>query len=715
MTIQTSSAVLKAYFETGDVPTAAQFGDLIDSTAVYDGTLENIIFSGSSTGSFGQIRAKELHPYTGSTTINVSASLLPPYTPAGSGSNLGSEMKPWKTLYAISASVDHLSRHTGSGAINVSGGLNPSVTSGDGVGFDLGAPSAKWRELHVSGASIDFLSSSLIPDQTNLRNLGSSDRQFNVLYAKSASLGNISGSTRILTASIDYLSSSLIPGKDDTYDLGSSGKEWKDLYVDGTAYIDTLALGNIAEQTIGTASIGVVSSSRIDGIGGYGNIIISGGLVPGTTSTFDLGTTTKQWQMLHISGVNIGSVSSSLIPDQDNTRDLGSSGKEWKDLYVDGTANIDTLSVDTGSFGRIGSNLSPTADNTYIIGSSSFYFKEASAYSASISHLAKLTGSSAITISGGLAPSVTDVFDLGTSALQFRSASIRHITASTLVVDTITANTTNYTATNTITGSNQFGSGSTNTNSFSGSISAVTDITASGNISASGTITAATFDFSNSTILTNQLTVTTSVWVSGSGQNVYLTNDGTISASSTISSSGTILGANLVSKGHITASSNISASGTISSTGIIYSAGMITSSVGFSTIGGHLSASDGSGSVQIISGGIYHQRIEGTSADDSDYTVHGRRFTVKNKLQAALPASESSAPFQVNNYSVQDGDVVLGSFMGLTEGGGTLGLSASIHCFTTASVSRGFLFYIHNNNTTTIADDSEFTASFVVL
>ena len=54
--------------------------------------------------------------------------------------------------------------------------------------------------------------------------------------------------------------------------------------------------------------------------------------------------------------------------------------------------------------------------------------------------------------------------------------------------------------------------------------------------------------------------------------------------------------------------------------------------------------------------------------------------------------------------------------MGLTGGGvGTLALSASIHCFTTASIVGGFKFYIHNNKTTEIANDSDFTASFVVL
>ena len=232
MAIQSSSAVLKAYFETGDVPTAAQFGDFIDSTAYYDFSLEKLFLSGSGTGSMGNLSVKSIHPYTGSTSgqIQVSASLIPPFTHAAStpgvGRDLGTQVFPWINLFARSASIDHLARFTGSGAINVSGGLNPSVTSGDGVGFDLGTPSSKWRTLHVSGASIDAISGNLIPDQDNLR------------------------------------------------DLGSSGKEWKDLYIDGTAYIDTLDVGTtFTTLVMGTGSIGVVSSSRKDGVGWYGKII----------------------------------------------------------------------------------------------------------------------------------------------------------------------------------------------------------------------------------------------------------------------------------------------------------------------------------------------------------------------------------------------------------------------------------------------------------
>ena len=56
----TGSARLKSYFETGDVPSAANFIDLIDSLAVYDGTLPLISGSSISTGSFAIVQTRKL-------------------------------------------------------------------------------------------------------------------------------------------------------------------------------------------------------------------------------------------------------------------------------------------------------------------------------------------------------------------------------------------------------------------------------------------------------------------------------------------------------------------------------------------------------------------------------------------------------------------------------------------------------------------------------
>ena len=48
---------------------------------------------------------------------------------------------------------------------------------------------------------------------------------------------------RINSGSFGLISSSLVPDKDGVHHLGANGKEWNDLYIDGTANIDSLAMG----------------------------------------------------------------------------------------------------------------------------------------------------------------------------------------------------------------------------------------------------------------------------------------------------------------------------------------------------------------------------------------------------------------------------------------------------------------------------------------
>jgi hypothetical protein len=71
----------------------------------------------------------------------------------------------------------------------------------------------------------------------------------------------IAGNLTFGDANTDYVSfgadvsSSLIPNNDDAFDLGSSGQQWKDLYINGTANIDSLSAD--------TAAIGDLTSGRV--------------------------------------------------------------------------------------------------------------------------------------------------------------------------------------------------------------------------------------------------------------------------------------------------------------------------------------------------------------------------------------------------------------------------------------------------------------------
>ena len=119
----------------------------------------------------------------------------------GSQGQLGTDAKPWKHHIADSGSFEL-----------ISGSLTPDAADT----YDLGTASKFWRDLYVSSGSIKFI------DPSN-------NKVITTLGLDSDGNQKISGS--------------FLPDADNTYDLGSSGKEWKDIYIDGTANIDSLAMG----------------------------------------------------------------------------------------------------------------------------------------------------------------------------------------------------------------------------------------------------------------------------------------------------------------------------------------------------------------------------------------------------------------------------------------------------------------------------------------
>jgi len=76
-----------------------------------------------------------------------------------------------------------------------------------------------------------------------------------------------------------------------------------------------------------------------------GNLTVAGDATVTGTTTFNGGTITLGDAATD--NVVFGAdVDSSIIPDDDDTYDLGSASQEWRNLFIDGTANIDTASID---------------------------------------------------------------------------------------------------------------------------------------------------------------------------------------------------------------------------------------------------------------------------------------------------------------------------------------------------------------------------------
>tara|TARA_R110001583_G_scaffold35375_9_gene117765 strand:- start:560 stop:1090 length:531 start_codon:yes stop_codon:yes gene_type:complete len=108
--------------------------------------------------------------------------------------------------------------------------------------------------------------------------------------------------------------------------------------------------------------------------------------------------------------------------------------------------------------------------------------------------------------------------------------------------------------------------------------------------------------------------------------------------------------------------------------------------------------------------GIVHTTTAAASADAATYTVHGKRFEVRNQLQAAINDDETSAPFVVTNASIASDSIVVGGLSGVIAGG----LSESVmHAVVSGSNTMRFMFT--NAGGVAVADNMTFTASFVVL
>ena len=130
-TAHTGSAKLKSYFETGDVPTQAEFIDLIDSFAVYSGTLPYISGSGTGTGSFGNLII----------TGSVESSLFPS---KNNKYDLGSGNFLWKNAF-----INHLSGSGEAGEANLTASLN--IIPGADNTYSLGMAGREWKDLYIDG------------------------------------------------------------------------------------------------------------------------------------------------------------------------------------------------------------------------------------------------------------------------------------------------------------------------------------------------------------------------------------------------------------------------------------------------------------------------------------------------------------------------------------------------------------------------------------
>lgn len=169
------------------------------------------------------------------------------------------------------------------------------------------------------------------------------DNEFNAIEATfNASTGHTHDGTTSEGAPITVLgptqdvvatASVLRPKTTNTVDLGTSSLKYKDAYLAGDLNLDGSITSSGAVSLGSTAITGTLSVST--------DTTLTGTLaVNGNTTLGDAATDTVT--------VN-ADIASNLIPHVDDSYDLGAVGSEWRDAYIDGTAYIDTGSIDTAN------------------------------------------------------------------------------------------------------------------------------------------------------------------------------------------------------------------------------------------------------------------------------------------------------------------------------------------------------------------------------
>ena len=93
-------------------------------------------------------------------------------------------------------------------------------------------------------------------------------------------------------------------------------------------------------------------------------------------------------------------------------------------------------------------------------------------------------------------------------------------------------------------------------------------------------------------------------------------------------------------------------------------------------------------------------------------TATGHKFTVQNQLQGAIADGDTSALFTVVNSSINTDSVIYGTLNGTTTLVGGLSQS-SLNIYIPSANSMSFCF-TDGEGGETIADDTSFTASFVI-
>ena len=244
--------------------------------------------------------------------------------------------------------------------------------------FDLGTTTKEWRNLFLDGtAEVDGINNSGVTTTTALKGYSylqaphsASTQNYTVTVAAKTAAHRYNGSGSSNGYVIDGVESptlTLTPGKTYRFTLSSSDMTSHPFrfYLDAdktyayTTNVTTAA--TYAEITV-TDTTPAILHYQCSAHSLMGNTLVCNTNAVHTphSATFEgsvnaKGDVTLGDAVTDLIFVN-GQFDSDLLPSTDGTYDLGSSTKEWQDLFIDGTANIDSLAADSAAIADLTDN-----------------------------------------------------------------------------------------------------------------------------------------------------------------------------------------------------------------------------------------------------------------------------------------------------------------------------------------------------------------------
>jgi hypothetical protein len=263
----------------------------------------------------------------------------------------------------------------------------------------------------------------------------------------------------------------VVPVVDNDIDLGTASLEFKNVYVDGTAFIDTVSVGDTDNTVItdnaytvtGDMTFDVSGDINLDADGGdvvfkdagttyatftsnTGNLVLKSGATTAITftganadfaGTLDVtGATTLDSTLLVKGNTTLGDAVTDTVtytaravtdflPNADATYNLGNSSLEWNNLWLDGTANVDTLQVDENA--TVSGNLS-VSGNTSTTGNNVIGGNLSVNGNTVLGDTAADTVTFTADVSSNIIPSADSTFTIGDSSNYWSNAYIDSIT-----------------------------------------------------------------------------------------------------------------------------------------------------------------------------------------------------------------------------------------------------------------------------------------------